>query len=264
MKNITWTKAEKTAVAERSFEIRMSLTPETDIECVRRAMNEMLATEKQRNLRGMSDVPWVQEEWRVLTKNAQSKTANGRVGTSTTPTPQKVQAIQPVVNPQIELESTPAPTLKDVPTMELWAELGSRINELMSGDHLKKLIRQEVNATLERRLPGILSQDDMDIPVAQPQQEERAVKLKICVIGLLNGQQETIKREYSEKVSFLFMENTPSLQKIKHAAQQYDHVIQMIKFSNQVKGANQTEKFHMLGGLLTQLRDFINRQVNAL
>jgi hypothetical protein len=261
MAHITWTKAEKALVAERSFEIRMSVTTETDIDCVRRAMSEMLATEKQRNLRGMSDVLWVQDQWRILTKNAQSKTANGRVWSSTpTPAP-RPQSIQPVVNPRIELESTPIPALKDVPTMEIFEELGRRISSMMNGDHIKQMIRQEVNAVLERRLPGVLAPDE---PQEIPQQEERAIKLKICVIGLLDGQQELIKREYSEKVSFLFMERTPSLQKIKHAAQQYDHVIQMLKFSNQIKGANQIEKFHMLGGLLTQLRDFINRQVATL
>lgn len=267
MARIFWSKEEKTMVAERAFEIRKSFTTESDLECVKRAMREQLSTERQRNLISMSEVPWVQDAWRELTKSAQLKASSPKManGNVLTETPQvKVRAIQPVIRTEVELASTPVATLKDVPTMEIFEELGRRISSLMSGDHIRQMIRHEVNATLERRLPGILAPDEFDVQVVQPQQEERQIKLKICVIGLLDGQQELIKREYSEKVAFLFLERTPSLQKIKHAAQQYDHVIQMLKFSNQVKGANQIEKFHMLGGLLTQLREFINRQVASL
>jgi len=257
MSYIKWTKADRQVVAERAFEIRMSVTTETDIDCVRRAMSEMLATDKQRDLRGMSDLPWMQEQWRTLTKNAQSKTANGRVWSMP-----RVQAITPVVNPRIENESIPEPTIKDISTMDLWAELGRRISDMMEGQHIKKMIRDEVNATLERRLPGLLPPDEVQLPVEQPSQKERQYKLKVCVIGLLNGQQELIKKQYKDTVDFLFMEKTPSIHKIQQTAHHYDWVIQMIKYSTQVKGAGQIEKFHMCGGLLTQLRTFIDRQVN--
>lgn len=260
MTRIVWTKADRQVVAERAFEIRMSCTTETDIDCVRRAMSEMLNTEKQRDLRGMSDFPWMQDHWRELTKNAQSKTANGRVWS----TPPKPQAITPVVNPKIENESIPEPTIKDISTMDLWAELGRRITDMMDGSHIKQLIRDEVNATLERRLPGLLPPDELQAPVAQPSQKERQYKLKVCVIGLLNGQQELIKKEYRDTVDFLFMEKTPSIHKIQQTAHHYDWVIQMIKYSTQVKGAGQIEKFHMCGGLLTQLRTFIDRQVSQV
>jgi hypothetical protein len=272
MARIFWTAEEKQAVAVRAFEIRNYASfDDSDIEAVRQAMAECLGDEKQRKLTTMSEVPWVRESWNELQQV--QKTANGRIwvdGThnvEVTAVKPKPQAIIPVVNPKVEIDSIPQlsvkDTLKEIPTLDLWAELGNRINQLMSGEHLKQLIRDEVNATLERRLPGILPPDEVQTPVVQVQAEQRVHKLKVCIIGLLNGQQELIKQEYRNKIDFLFFDKTPSLSKVKQTAQHYDFVVQMIKYSDQIKGVNQIQNFHMLGGLLTQIREFLNRHVSV-
>jgi hypothetical protein len=116
MARIFWSKEEKAMVAERAFEIRKSVTTESDLECVKRAMREQVSAERQRNLISMSEIPWVQDTWRELTKNAQKaqikteqpKTANGRVGVDAPPP--KVRANQPVIRTEVELATTPAPT----------------------------------------------------------------------------------------------------------------------------------------------------------
>lgn len=257
MSRIFWTEAEKQAVAVRAFEIRNYASfDESDIEAVRQAMYECIADDKQRQLKAMADVPWVREKWDELHLQKGNTTNSPR-------TTEKPQAIQPVVNPKIEQESIPQPTLKDVSTTDLFTELGNRISQLMSGEHLRKLIQQEVNNVLERRIPGLLPSDELHTPVHQPQAEQRVQKLKVAVIGLLNGQQELIRNEYRKTVDFLFFDKTPSISKIKQTAQHYDFVLQMIKYSDQIKGANQIQNFHTLGGLLTQLREFLNRRITA-
>jgi hypothetical protein len=261
MTRIFWTTEEKQAVAVRAFEIKNYASfDDSDIEAIRQAMAECLPDEKQRKLHTMSEVLWAYDYWDEL-QNPQ-KLANGRTWVSGNGnTPAKPQAIQPVVNPQIEREVIPLISIKDVSVLELWTELGGRINQLMSGEHLKKLVQQEVNTVLERRIPGLLPVDELQSPVIQPQAEERKKKIKVCVIGLLNGQQELVKREYKDSVDFLFFDKTPSFSKVQQTAQHYGWVIQMIKYSDQIKGANQISNFRMLGGLLTQLREFLNRNI---
>jgi hypothetical protein len=169
------------------------------------------------------------------------------------------QAIKPVFNPEVEKAAAPVPKLSEFPLADLWAELGRRIEEATSADRLQSLIRQEVNAVLDRRLPGILAPDVE--PVEEAVVTAEVFKLKICVIGLLNGQKDLITQEYKDRVDFLFMEQTPGLHKIQQTANHYHFVVQMIKYSNHVKGTNKIDNFVTLGGLLTQLRAFIERKL---
>jgi hypothetical protein len=168
------------------------------------------------------------------------------------------QAIKPVFNPEVEKAAAPEPKLSEFPLADLWAELGRRIEEATSVTRLQSLIRSEVNAVLDRRLPGILAPD---VETVEEVVKAEVFKLKICVIGLLNGQKDLITQEYKDRVDFLFIEQTPGLHKIQQTANHYHFVVQMVKYSNHIKGSNRIDNFVTLGGLLTQLRAFIERKL---
>jgi hypothetical protein len=259
-RGIVWTAEEKEKVAKRAFEIRgENPLSGTDLHCVRTAMKELLVSIRHRNIHQMKDVqPWLSEYWTALTA-AQSKEETLELLTTFSA---YEPAIKPLVVPQIEREVAVPPTNQTNSRLsDLWAELGRRIEEATSGERIKAIIRTEINATLERRLPGILAPDDVQTPVEQPHQKERKHKLKICVIGLLNSQHELVKNEYRDTVDFLAFDKTPSFSRIQSTARHYDYVVQMLKYSNQIKGANKIDNFHMCGGLLTQLREFVNRKL---
>lgn len=256
MARIFWTKEEQQQLAERAFELR-SLPHFTgsDLDCVRKAMEELINPSRHREIKTHGNIPWLIPAWKILTRELQ--TAGNALG------PVKRQAVVPLDVP----ESAPPevkPTVADISTSDLWMELGRRMTEMMSGESLRKTIREEVNATLERRLPGILQVDDVQVPVAQPKQDVRQVKLKVCVMGLLPSQKGLIEQEYKGRIDFLFFEKTQSLPKIKSTAAHYDHFVQMIKYSDQIKGARQIPNFHQCAGLLTQLRAFLDRQLEKV
>lgn len=250
MAKIFWTAGEKRDIAERSFAIRMDSESEgSDLDCIREAMHQVIKPDRFRELRTIDHVsPWLRERWTDLLALRKEQAVNGKL-------PEFPQAIkQPLIQEKLF-------SIKDVTTSALWAELGVRIQSMMDGDDVRRIVRDELNRSLERRLPGLLPPDDVDIPQEQPKTEARKHKLKIAVIGLKPEQQGLIQQQYKDDVSFLFSEKSASLPKIKNMARHCDWVVQMIRFSDQVKGANHVENFHMCPGLLTQLRDFINRRL---
>jgi len=282
-----WTLEQKNKVARRSFELRND--PQNvnfpDLHCVRQAQDELIPEAEHRILNSTQKIQWVIPYWTQFTSELRAgvlgRLANGAVWVEPKEAtlqlvkkPSKLKlkvvppttevghppAIQPVFNPEVEKAAQPEPKLSEFPLADLWAELGRRIEDATSATRLQSLIRDEVNAVLDRRLPGILAPDvDPIDDLVQTEPQER--KLKICVIGLLNGQQDLIKQEYKSRVDFLLFEKTPSLHKVQQTANHYDFVVQMTKYSNHIKGTNQIDNFVTLGGLLTQLRSFLDRKL---
>lgn len=252
MARIFWTQAEKTAVAERAFEIR-NRTDYTDIECVRQAQDQLLNHERRRNLVTMTEVPYITEIWEELTK-AQRDLEQV--------VPAKSHAIQPVKHPEAErIAHAPKPfTVSDVPFDQLWTEMGRRLTEMASGEAMQAMVQREVRRQLQAVLPGSISFDDT--PVVQPAAPQRKKLMKVFAFGLLNGQQELFKKEYKGRVEFHFTDGSPSLTKLKSVSSQVHWVVQMSKFSSQIKGVNKAmDNFHVCPGAITQLREFLNRKL---
>lgn len=252
MARIFWTNDEKNAVAGRSFELRRD-AEYSDIECVRRAMQELISTERHRNLIAMSEVPYIHEAWVILTQS--QRDADLLEGS------QPKQVIQPVRHPEAERDERfqrETIAISDIPFDQLWTEMGRRLTEMASGEALQQLVRREVRAQLRASIPGILHDDT---PVVQPQQEQRKRRMKVYVFGLLNGQQELFKREYKDTVEFQFTDGSPSLSKLKNVSLHMHWVVQMLKFSNQVKGVSAIDNYQACPGAITQLREFLNRKL---
>jgi len=247
-KRIHWDHSDINKVAQKSFELR--LTGEfTDIECVRKAMMLELPHDKHRKLTTMTEVPKVADVWRDLA-DAQKRLMQLQ------PNQQYAQAIQPGAAP---VEHVQYLDLQSVPFNELWSELGRRIAEMQSMETMASLVDSRIKLAFQRALPGVI--DYEPAPIEQPKAPERKKLLKVFVFGLLNGQQELFKREYDGRVQFLFTDSTPSLNKLRNTAHNVDWVVQMLKFSDQIKGVNQIDNYKALPGALTQLRDFLERKI---
>jgi hypothetical protein len=131
------------------------------------------------------------------------------------------QAITPVISPQHELHFEKKASLEDLTTEMLATELVSRLLKAVDTSTLKKMIRDEVNAVLEQRLPGILPPMEEQAE-AEPAPEERVRLPKVCVFGLMSGQKEMLKREYKGKVDFHFMEGSEGRTRIKNTVELMD------------------------------------------
>lgn len=254
MARIFWTQAEKNLVAERSFELRNS-TEYSDIECVRIAQMNVLNPARHRNLITMSEVPYLVDIWADLIQ-AQRERETQEIA------PQPKQAIQPVKHPEAERHaSQPKPfSIGDIPFDQLWQEMGRRLTEIASGEAMQALVQREVRRQLQASLPGVINFEDT--PVQQPAAPAKKKRMKVFVFGLLNGQQELFKQEYKDAIEFHFTDGTPSLTKLKNVSTHMHWVVQMLKFSDQIKGANKAiDNFHMCPGAITQLREFLNRKL---
>ena len=244
MARIFWTAAEKKEVAEASFAFRedMGFTG-TDLECVREAMRSCIRPDRHRNLNTMVEVPWVYDAWVELKR-------------STRQVPNIPAAIQPIVSPKVERESTPQFSLGDVSITDLFMELSKRVEAIANPAYLRTLIRAEVNATIDRRLPGIVPPDLLDQPEVP---KKRIVIPKVAVIGLMGAQQNMLRDQYRDKVDFYFLEGKEGMTRIKNTAQSMDLTIKSRWCKGLLGSTKELEKFQATTGGLDQIRAIINR-----
>jgi hypothetical protein len=248
MERITWSKKDKIEVAELSFKIRQN--PDSaisDIECVRRAMEMLLPLEKHRKLTQMQQVQFVKDAWPKLMRNLaltdtpagvydpamqikeiDKQIADSKIEHTHAPvygtTQQWPRAINPVAPPQHEAQIQKKPTLEDLTTEMLAQELVSRLLKAVDTSTLKALIRDEVNAVLDRRLPGILAPDE-PVEVEAAKAEPVAPKHKVCVLGLMSKQQHIMREEYKGLIDFHFMEGNEGGTRVKKTAELMDLTI---------------------------------------
>lgn len=346
---VVWTEQDKIAIADLSFKIRQNPSSLcTDIECVRRAMSNLLPKEKHRNLTKMIQVGFVTVYWSKkikeehhiavapVTAKVQSipkpsdikkattyedfskrlhtvAAADGfksvvqwckekaEVGESTaynfrtskrvpgrsvlariaeaskksidwwlglehdsneeeeTPAALYVkaveeaektwpQAINPLLNPADEI--TPKKiTIEDLTTEMLAQELVSRLLKAVDTSTLRSLIREEVNAVLERRLPGILPPDEYVEPEALPVVSPQKKLIKVCVIGLMSKQEHLLKTEYKGEVDFHFMQGSEGQQRMKNTASMMDLTIRTKWVKGAVGSMNGVSNFVHANGL---------------
>jgi hypothetical protein len=228
MKRVYWSQAEKKEVAEVSFTFRNDHAfTGSDLDCVREAMRKCLRPDRHRNLISMAAV---KEHKRPL--------------------------IQGAVHPHVEREHAPQFSLTDVSIADLFKELSKRIDDLANPNKLRALIRAEVNATIDRRLPGVIPPDTLDVA---DKPKPRAVVPKVAVIGLLGQQQHMLKQHYNGQVDFHWLEGNEGSQRVKNTARTMDLTIKSKWSKGELGSTKDFEKFHAVNGGLGQIRALINR-----
>jgi hypothetical protein len=206
-KRIFWKSEHWQAVAKRSYIIRKDpLFKGSDVEAVRIAQREVLPAELHRNLISMAEVARIPGMWDELRAQGYAQD-------------------QSIINPVIPAEQRPAIlSVSDIPTGDLMAELMKRIADVMNPDYIRAIAREEANAVIERRIPGLLPPDPG--PVAEEKIEEpEQRKYRVCVIGLMGSQQETLKRNYGRLIDFHFLSGSEGANRIKATVERMEFTV---------------------------------------
>lgn len=205
MKRIQWKPDQWLTVAKQSYSLLLDPTfMGTQIEAVRRAQ-QALAPEFHRGLNSMQEVkPKITDLWKALEDQGFKAEA---------------PVIQATVNHAIEHEHRQIQStmlLSDITTQDLMGEFMRRISDALDPATLRHLIRDEVNATLDRRMPGILPPDpDQEVPAVE-ELPDRPQRHRVLVLGLQGSQEEILKRKYKGVVEFHFMSGGEGGTRIKN------------------------------------------------
>lgn len=206
-KRIFWKPDQWQAVAKRSYIIRKdALFKGSDVEAVRIAQREVLPVELHRNLISMAEVARIPGMWDELRTQGYA---------------QDQGAISPMVPPE---QRQAILSVSDISTPDLMAELMKRIADVMNPDYIRAIARDEANAVIERRIPGILPPDPGPVvdEVAEPKNER---KYRVCVLGLMGSQQETLKRNYGRLIDFHFLSGSEGANRIKATVERMDFTV---------------------------------------
>ena len=239
MKRIHWKVEHKEKVATKAFDIRQKDDRLSDIACVREAMVMCLQPDLHRELKQLSQVEeWLRPIWVHLTKERAAKAAVQEHGETvgTAEIRENVidfpKAIYPLVNPACEEEAPYKPSLADFDTGALAKELVARLlkEALTEGSALKTLVQDEIHQALEERLPEVLKPREAKArlePLPEPKKRP-----KVCVIGLMSGQQHMLEREYKNEIHFFYLDGDEGGSRIRNQAATMDLTIK----TNWVKG----------------------------
>jgi hypothetical protein len=210
-RRVFWKPDQWQLVGKRSFLIRKDpLFNGTDIEAVRIAQREVLPADKQRPLISMQEVCTdrydIREMWKELMKQGYGSDQG---------------AILPTIPPQ---QRPVTLSISDIGTDDLMKELFKRMLETMSPDAMRKIAREEANAVIDRRVPGLLPADTHVEPEKEIERVER--RHKVCILGLDGAQQEQFRKEYGRIIDFHFLSGAEGGNRIKSTAGMMDFTIQ--------------------------------------
>jgi hypothetical protein len=274
---IRWTHEERVKIAKEAYRIREQDALASDITCVRMAMQAVLPVERHRNLIQMQNADFIYPAWEAIKKQEQSQEIKEFVAARMESQARSVPQVQrtplvapPSAYPQViqgakckddfsKTEATKAQplSLDSLTTDTLAQELIRRLLSSTSEETIRKIVREEVNATLERRLPGILPPEEQEVHGKhnpEPQIDERPKLPKVCILGLMNGQTRLIKDEYPH-LDFHFLEGNEGHAKIKNTMNLMDLSIRTVWCKGQIP---QGLKYQHAKGLDT-LRTILNR-----
>lgn len=255
---VHWTKEEKRDIALLSFKIRQNNSDITDVMCVRQAQEALLAEVRWRPFKKMAEVAFVSDAWRKLTRGERlegeesdahdvmdslarardhaesiySAVSAPEYGPAAVPVQPEVKqwpaAIKPVVNPAVENAQPKALTVEDASIEQLMLAMMGKFLKRTDEATLRALVRDEVNKTLERRLPGVLAPD---VPFEEPTAVEietpveRKVLPKVALIGLNDKQKEIFRQNYSNQLDLHFLEGSEGGTRIKNTVSLMDLTI---------------------------------------
>jgi hypothetical protein len=207
--NVVWGGAQWMAVAKRSYVIKeCELFTGSDLDAIRHAQNEVLPVAMHRNLTGMHVVKRIPEKiWPELKAQGFGAEAGD---------------IRPIEAPTAGLR-----TLADESTGDLFRELARRL-DFLNETTLRAIMRDEANRVLEARLPAsILRQGE-----PQPEQPLQAMGItrqtprhRVCVIGLLPGQDGILTTRYAGLIDFHWLDETAGVNRVRETVERMDYTI---------------------------------------
>jgi hypothetical protein len=204
-KRIFWKSDQWTKVAKRSYVIKKDpLFQGSDIEAVRTAQREVLPAEIHRPLLSMQEVSRIKDMWEDLRANGYAQDQG------------VIQALSHPESKQVHL------AIEDIPTDALMKEFFKRMLDTMNPEYIRRLAREEANAVIDRRMPGIVPPDEEPI-VEDLKPIER--RFKVCVLGLMGAQQERLKQLYGRLIDFHFLSGGEGGNRIKATAALMDLTI---------------------------------------
>jgi hypothetical protein len=175
--------------------------------------------------------------------------------------------ITPQVNPQIERQHVEhinkEQLMGSLSTELLLAELMKRLVQSSSDEHIRTIARDEANAVLDRRLPGVLPPDTYSLPVKDFVEEvetAQVAKHKICIIGLENRQQSILEDEYKGRVRFHFLSGAEGATRIKNTVKLMDFSIKTHWAKGTLGSTKGWENFTSSTGGMDTIRRLINER----
>lgn len=197
-KRIFWKPEQWQQVAKRSFVIKKDpLFQGSDIEAVRIAQREMLPAASQRPLISMQEVAPIKEMWEGLHASGYA---------------QDQAVIQPLTHPESRNVHL---AIEDIPTDALMKEFFKRMLDTMNPEYIRRLAREEANAVIDRRMPGLVPPDQEPV-IEEAKPAER--RFKVCVLGLMGAQQEKLKQHYGRLIDFHFLSGAEGANRVKATA----------------------------------------------
>jgi len=253
MTRVYWTEPQQQDIAVLAFKIRQNNTDISDVECVRMAMRSVLPEDKHRELKQFSIVSkWILPIWTRLTSGEVISTEPVSDIDREVQEPSRSlkeiaeerssypSAIKPTEHPDYTkvLASDPQRSVEDLSTEVLAQELVKRLLSAVDKSNLRSLIREEINAVLDRRLPGLLPPDDYKPEPRVKFDEERSVKAptkhKVLVLGLLSKQQHLLKTQYGKYIDFYFLEGNEGQNRVRAQASHMEMTIKTHWIKGQV------------------------------
>jgi hypothetical protein len=213
MARIVWKPDHREIVARRSFTLlRDPLFSGTELAAVRQAMREKLEPALHRDLTGMQQIePWIREIWKALENNG-------------------FIADEPVIKPVVDhaaerMHQAVTVKLSEISLMDLMGELATRIEAVTDMRHLRAIMREEANAVLDRRMPGILPADPLLVVEEEPEAAPSAKLFHVCLIGLDGKQKEIMRQAYKGVIDFHFLDGNEGQTRIKNMVAQMDFTV---------------------------------------
>lgn len=244
MSRIFWKPAQKLLVAQRAFALlKDPLFTGSELDAVRDAQLA-LDPSLHRDITGMQAVtPWIQTIWRELESNGFA-------------TPKAT--IVPQLNPNVEheREARRVHQLSEFKTEDLLGEFFKRMTDLMDPANIREMVRTEVNAMLERRLPGVLAPDEYTEPEAPAPDS----KHRVCIIGLIAGQPDVMLRKYKGVIDFHFIDGSEGHNRVKGIVQTMDYTIRTKWCKGNLGSTHGWSNYTMCNGGLESIQRLINER----
>lgn len=240
---ITWKPDQRLQVAKRSHHlITDPLFTGTKLEAVRQAQAELLSPELHRDLSGIHMVSkWIEPLWAEM--NAQKSG----------PAP----AIQPVVDHRAEAHyQAKQLVLSELSSEDLLSEFMKRITDLTSERRIRTLVQEQVNAELERSLPGWKPVSYIEEPVTVNVEQ----KPHVLILGLMEDQKQIIQNKYRGKLDLHFKAGSEGAKYVKSMSDNMDLTIKTKWCKGHLGSTNGWPNFTSSAGGLSDIQRLINQR----
>lgn len=246
MKRITWTPDQRLQVAKRAHQlITDPLFTGSRLQAVRQAQAETLPIEVRRELNSIQIVlKWIEPLWAEM--NAQ------RSG----PAP----AIQPVVDHRAEAHyQAKQLVLSELSSEDLLSEFMKRITDMTSERRIRTLVQEQVQAELERSIPGWKPVKYIEEPEVVTKAEQ---KPHVLILGLMEDQKQIIENKYRGKLDMHFKSGSEGAKYVKSMSDNMNLTIKTKWCKGHLGSTSGWPNFTSTSGGLSDIQRLINQRFN--